>query len=175
MDTLIIYLAWAKSGLDYSILAKLLGLKESRCENDVRRMRPLLHATDTWFTHRAHPTIVEESLYPHVALLIDNLIIQCFRSKDKFTETKTYFDRKNKIYGLKSEVAVDVVSLHYCRFVQSHEHGSKHDYQTLKTTFTSYLGYLLKQPDEAVKLPGDAGSHYWASVVVKMYPHPTPT
>jgi hypothetical protein len=53
IDALIIYLAWAKSGLDYPILAKLLGLKESHCEDDVRRMRPLLHATltDTWFTH----------------------------------------------------------------------------------------------------------------------------
>jgi hypothetical protein len=103
-----------------------------------------------------------------VALLIDNHIIQCLRSKDKFTEAKTYFDRKNKIYSLKSEVAVDVVSFHYCR-VQDHEHRSKHDYQTLKTIFTSYLGYLLKQPDEAVKLPGDAGSHYWASILDKGY------
>jgi hypothetical protein len=110
MDALIIYCGWAKCGRDYLILAKLLGLKASRCEDDVHRMRPILNAAlkETWYNHRPRPEIDVDSDFPHVAILIDNHTTACFRPKGRFGDAKTYWDAKNHTYGLKSEVAVDV-------------------------------------------------------------------
>ena len=44
-----------------------------------------------------------------------------------------------------------------------------HDYQIHKQCYASYLPYLLKQPEEAEALPGDAANHYWAVLLDKGY------
>jgi hypothetical protein len=130
IDAWICYLVWAKLGKDFAVTAKTLGLKKTRLEDNVTRIRPIINETlrDRWWTNCLRPKPVTTSAFPHVALLIDNHTTQCFRPKTRFAETKIYWDKKNKIYGLKSEVAVSAHEPHYYQFVGSHHAASAHDY-----------------------------------------------
>jgi hypothetical protein len=82
-----------------------------------------------WYNYRLYPEINLDSYFPNITLLIDNHIIKCFCPKGRFGDAKTYWDTKNHIYSLKSEVTIDTKAPHYCRFVQGHTSGSIHDYQ----------------------------------------------
>jgi hypothetical protein len=101
-----------------------------------------------WWTNHPRPKPVTTSAFSHVALLIDNHTTQCFWPKTRFAEAKIYWDGKNKIYGLKSEVAVNAHELHYYQFVGPHHVASAHDYQIHKQEYARYFSYLLKLPDE---------------------------
>src|SRR5271163_1066301 len=151
VDSLLCYLTWCKSAAEFAILAKLLGLKESRLEDNVTRMRSILNALlkKRWWENQDRPTVRHHSQFPHVALLIDHHTTQCFRPKTRFSEAKIYWDGKNKIYGIKSAVAVRAVPPHYCEFALPHAVGSVHDYQDLKRRYALMLEYLQKRPDEA--------------------------
>lgn len=171
-DALLCYLAWAKSGCDFALLAKTLGMKESRFEDNVHRIRPILNAAlkDRWWSNRSRPVPVWDSgAAPYAALLIDHHTTEVFRPKTRFSEAKIYWDGKNHCYGLKSEVAVSASAPHYCQFVQRYTVASVHDYADLKSHYTSYLEYLLKTPEEAALFPADVQNRYWAAILDKAY------
>ena len=174
MDQLICYLVWGRTGEDVDVLARLLGIKSNRLEDNLRRIRPILNQTlkSKWWDTRMRPRIQVDSQFPHVALLVDGHTSKVFRPKVPFEEAKPYFDKKNKIYGLKNEVAVMVSPPHYCMFVSPKTIGSVHDFQIFKDHYERYLSYLLKLPEENMHLPGDVRFRYWAIIADKAYVGP---
>jgi hypothetical protein len=171
VDALICYLTWAKVGKEFDVLAKLVGMKPGRFEDNVNRIRPILNASlkERWWSSRARPTFRDQSAFPHCALIIDSHTTQCFRPKCSFNEAKIYWDGKNKIYGLKTEVAVSSTPPHYCLFTHKYNVASKHDYQNHKQLYTAYLEYLLKKPEEAARLPLDNHHRFFAAMLDKGY------
>lgn len=180
LDMLLCYLMWARLATDYAVLATAIGnITASRVEDNINRIRPLLRAalSEKWFGSPLRPTPLHDSPFPHCALIVDGHTTACFRPKARFQDAKTYWDGKNKMYGLKSEVAVRATAPHYCVAVSPHEPASKHDYELHKSNFHRYLDYLLKMPDESSLLPSDAGSRHWAILCDLGYigpPHHTP-
>lgn len=165
LDMLLCYLMWARLGVDYAVLAVAIGnITASRVEDNINRIRPLLKAalSEKWFDSPMRPSPVNDSPFPHCALIIDGHTTACFRPKARFNDAKTYWDGKNKIYGLKTEVAIRATAPHYCVAVSAHEPASKHDYEIHKANFHKYLEYLTKLPDEIPHLPSDAGHRHWA-------------
>lgn len=173
-DSLICYLIWAKLANEYDVLAKTLGMKATRFEDNVNRTRVLLNQAlkERWWSNRARPTVRAASRWPHGALLIDCHTTLCYRPKGRFEDAKTYWDGKNKCYGLKSEVAVSSTPPYHCLFVAPHRPGSVHDYQIHKSVYAHYLEYLLKLPEEAAALPADAGERFWSALLDKGYVGP---
>ena len=92
---------------------------------------------------------------------------ETYRPKAPFEEGKIYYDGKNHIYGLKSEIAVLAKKPHYCLFAARHSVGSQHDYEYHRTIYQTYLPYLRKLPPEHLQLPSDMQSNFWA--VAKAY------
>jgi DDE superfamily endonuclease len=166
MDSFLCYLIWATTAAHMDKLATLLGMKTNRFEDNIGRIRPILNTflKSKWWDPRKRPTPSNHPLFPHAALLIDVHTTEAFRPKAPFEEAKFYWDGKNKIYGIKNEVAVGVNEPHYCMFVSPHTVGSTHDYQYHKKIYANYLPYLLKQPDEHEHLPGDGRYRYWAVI-----------
>ena len=117
----------------------------------------------------SQPIPLRGTVILHVALLIDNHTTECFCPKTTFNESKIYYDGKNRIYGLKTEVAFMAHEPHYCVFVGKHMPGSVHDFEIMKGSYHRYLDYLLKLPDENTSLPGDQLSHFWGVLVDKGY------
>ena len=107
---LICYLSWAKLGLDYVNLAFLLGnISSSRVEENILRIRPKLKTTmfQWWFDQLPQrPLLLADTPFPHIALLVDATTTPCFHPRGCFEDAKVYYNTKNKIYGLKTEVAV---------------------------------------------------------------------
>ena len=106
----------------------------------------------------------------HAALLIDAITIECFRPEGRFEEGKHYFDGKNHIYGVKSEVAVTAARPHFYVHSTPHEPGSVHDYTIHKKNYRSYLDYLRKTPEERARIQDpDPNKDYWAAILDKAY------
>jgi hypothetical protein len=57
-------------------------------------------------------------------------------------KAKIYYDRKNHIYSLKSEVVVSATPPYYCVFVSDHTSGSIHDFEIMKKIYHCYFEYL---------------------------------
>jgi len=70
---------------------------------------------------------------------------------------------------LKKEVSVKISPPNYALFYHSATPGSMHDYQRLKSTYTEYIPYLKKLPDEIIE--GDS-NHYWSALFDKGYVGP---
>jgi hypothetical protein len=91
---------------------------------------------------------------------------------------KHYYDAKNYIYGLKTEVAVTAAKPHLWVASSPHYPGSTHDYTIHKQNFERYKDYLVKTPLERMELPHDAEAQDWAVLGDKAYlgpVHDTPT
>lgn len=180
LDMLVCYLAWFKTGADYTVLACVLGdITASRVEDNINRIRPLLRSalSQKWLQFPVRPVPLSGTIFPYVALLIDNHTTQCNRPRAPFNEAKIYYDGKNRIYGLKTEIAVTASAPHYCVFVGAHTPGSVHDFEILKRGYNRYLEYLLKLPTENAALPTDQQSRFWAVIADKGYigpEHATP-
>lgn len=165
---LLCYLAWLKLGVDYAVLSCVLGdISASRLEDNIIRIRPHLRSAlnEKWLRLPSRPVPLRGTVIPHVALIIDNHTSECYRPKASFEEAKIYFDAKNKVYGLKTEVAVSAHEPHFCVFVGSHTPGSVHDFEIMKRDYQKYLEYLLKLPNENASLPADQHSRFWAVLV----------
>ena len=173
-DGLIILLTFYKTALEYDKLAAFLGFKLGTLKNAVDRMRPILYDTlhELWLENRRRPTPLNETHFPHVALLIDSTSTKVFRPKVPFQEAKMYWDGKNSMYALKKEVAVMASKPHFCLFLQKGVIGSKHDYEYLKETFHLYIPYLQKMTEEFVQLPSDHGNQNWSALFDKGYVGP---
>jgi len=152
-------------------LAKHLKLAHSTLEASIQRIRPLLleMLEETWWSARQRPEPLTGTVAPEVALLVDSTTIETYHPKGRFTEAKVYFDGKNKIYGVKKEIAVMAKAPHYCLFSQPYYVGSTHDYLILKKTYPSYLTYLAKREGEG---PADDGQPSWAILGDKAYVGP---
>lgn len=179
MDMILCYLIWLVYGADIDILAKLLGMKSNRLEDNISRIRPLLNQTlkAKWWDSRQRPVPLMGSRYPHAALLWDHHTSQTFRPKCPFEEAKIYWDGKNKVYGVKNGVGLLANNPHYCMFVTKHQVGSTHDYEDLKHNYHLTLDYLLKLPAENSALPGDVQHKMWSVICDRGYvgqEHDTP-
>ena len=100
-----------------------------------------------------------------VVLLLDSHTTEFHHLKAPFNEAKIYFDGKNHIYGLKTEVAISASVPYYCVLVGNHRPGSVHDFEILKQGYQKYLDYLHKLPAESAALPSDCQSWHWAVLV----------
>src|SRR3978361_2098846 len=86
MDQLICYLAWGKLAEQIDVLAKVLGIKPNRLEDNIVRIRSVLNAAlkARWWDPRARPKIAADSPFPHVALLVDGHTSTVHRPKCPF-------------------------------------------------------------------------------------------
>ena len=180
MDALLCYLIWARAPeKDFEQLADALGLTSSRLQDNIARVRPVLHGAllQRWCAPAPRPEPLVGTRFPEIALLVACHTTQAFRPKAPFEEAKIYWDGKNHIYGLKSEVAVMAHAPHYCVSVADHVVASMHDYEYHKRIYELYLPYLLKTPAEHHVLPNDVQHRYWAVAADKGYigpAHDTP-
>lgn len=171
-DALLCYLVWARSPeKDFDGLAAALGVPSGRLQDNIARVRPVLNRAlhSRWLEPRQRPRPLSATVYPHIALLVDCHTTECFRPIGPFEEAKIYWDGKNSIYGLKSEVAVMASPPHFCLFVVPRTVPSRHDYEYHKSHFEVYLPYLLKTPAEHLRLPGDENYRFWAVAGDKAY------
>jgi hypothetical protein len=98
------------------------------------------------------PQFQDDSLFFHVALLINNHTSHTYQPKGPFGEAKIYWNGHHKIYELKNEVAVMAFKPHYALFIQPNDVGSVNDYQILKNCYQSYIPYLHKLSKEMYHL-----------------------
>lgn len=173
-DAVLCYLVLMKHGFDFATGATVCALKPGRYADNVHRARGVLLEClrERWWRTRERPTPLVQTRFPHAGLLVDTQTVECFRPKARFEEAKAYWDGKNKIYGLKKEVAVRAAAPHYCMFSQRARVASVHDYSINKETYETYLEYLRKTDDERNALPADRESRFWAAVLDKAYVGP---
>jgi hypothetical protein len=83
-------------------------ITSNRVEDNINRIRPILHSalTSKWFHEILRFQPLMNTPFPHINIIINIYTIQCFKPKVLFEEAKIYWDGKNKIYGLKNEVAI---------------------------------------------------------------------
>lgn len=175
MDSLLCYLLWARSpGKDFDKLAAAVGIPAGRFADNVGRVRPVLHAAlcSRWLSPPARPQALVGTNFPHIGVLLDCHTTEGFRPKAPFLEGKIYYDGKNKIYGLKSELGVDAHPPHYCKFTANHTPASVHDYEYHKHNYQLFLPHLLKTPGEHHALPNDVQQRFWAVCGDKGYVGP---
>ena len=94
IDSLIIWLTFYKTGLEFEKLADFVGVKITCMKNAIERMRNILYNTlyEVWLAnpHRLKP--IPNTHYPYIALLVDSMSTQVFRPKAQFQEAKIYWD-----------------------------------------------------------------------------------
>ena len=121
-----------------------------------------------WFDQPPQrPLPLADTPFPHVALLVDVTTTPCFCPRGRFEDEKVYYDAKNKIYGLKTEVAVTAQPPYFCPRVSVAVLGAIHDFELFKRGFQWYLNYLTKLPAEHAALYGDQMSRYWPFCATK--------
>ena len=173
-DAPIILLNFYKTSLEIDKLAIFLEKKPSTLQNAINRIRPVLLdcLKNDWCSNPPRPRPLNDTYFPHIALLIDSTSIEVFRPKAPFSEAKIYWDTKNHMYALKKEVAVMASKPHYCIFIQKFFVGSRHDYENFKETYHTYLEYLRKKTDELVSIPEDHLNYSWSVLLDKAYIRP---
>ncbi len=170
-DAVICYLLSMKTDVDAPALAKTLAIGDSQFIGNIDRIRSLLFhgLRSKWATLIPRPTDDDERPFPTVGLLIDVHTTECFRPKARFEESKIYYDGKNHIYGLKTEVAITAARPHFCVTTTPHEPGSVHDYSVHKKNYERYLDYLQKTAEERAATGGNGENAYWEVLVDKGY------
>lgn len=173
-DHWILYTSWLKSGADIQFHAAQLNIKSSTAAAAINRIREVLSnfLQDRWWKNRARPTPLQSTTYPHIALLVDSTTIETQKPLGSFNESKSFFDGKNHVYGLKKEVAVMAQEPYYALFASKGVFGSVHDYTILKEGYDKYLSYLLKTPEETTQLPLDSTIRCWAALFDNGYVGP---
>jgi hypothetical protein len=174
-DMIICYLLQYRVDATAAQLAKIVNISEGRYTKNVDRIRPNLLAAlqQRWATMLPGPATDLTRHHNYAALLIDATTIECFRPEGRFEEAKHYYDGKNHIYGVKSEVAVTAARPHYYVHSSPHEPGSVHDYTILKKNYRNYLGYLRKTPEERELIQDpNPEEEYWAAILDKAYVGP---
>jgi len=149
-------------------------LKLGTLEDVINRTRPIIFKTlnERWWCQKQRPKPIENSIYPHVALIVDSTSINIFRPLGKFQEAKEYFDGKNWMYALKKEVAIMAGPPHYALFSSPGFSGSRHDYDHFKEFYKNYLNYLSKTPDEKGMIRSDRTNPSWSVMADKAYVGP---
>lgn len=171
-DMIICYLLQYRVDATAAQLAKIVNISEGRFSKNVDRIRPnLLSALQQrWATMLPRPDTDLTRDHNYAALLIDSITTECFRPEGRFEEAKHYFDGKNHIYGVKSEVAVTAARPHYYVLSSRHEPGSVHDYTIHKRNYRNYLDYLRKTDEERNRIQDPSpDEEYWAAILDKAY------
>ena len=174
-DMIICYLLQYKVDATTAQLAKIVNISEGRFSKNVDRIRPVLLAAlqTRWaaLLPRPHSDLGRD--YNYAGLLVDAITIECFRPEGRFEEAKHYWDGKNHIYGLKTEVAVTASRPHLYVTSSPHEPASFHDYRIHKKNYRRYLDYLRKRPDEVALINDpNPNEEYWALILDKAYVGP---
>ena len=166
LDSLVLYMALFKSGVDYKKLSHDFQIKTSTMQAAIERIRPLLWETleCRWLRNRLRPEPLVNTNFPFIALATDVVSVRIPHPKLPFSDARVFFDGKNKKYALKKECAVRTCAPYYCLFVQKARVGSDHDYAILKDTFPSYLPYLQKLTHERALLSTDFENRSWGMV-----------
>jgi hypothetical protein len=100
---------WAKLEVDYEkLVIAIKNITSNHVENNINRIRLIFYFTLTskWFHEILRLQPLMNIPFPHIGIIIDAYTTQCFKPKVLFEEAKIYWDGKNKIYGLKNEVAI---------------------------------------------------------------------
>jgi DDE superfamily endonuclease len=175
-DMIICYLLQYRVDLTAAQRAKIVNLPEGRYSSNVDRIRPILRAAlkERWSLLIPRPASDVNRHYAYAGLLVDATTIECFRPEGRFEEAKHYYDGKNHIYGLKTEVAVTAASPHFYLSSSPHRPASVHDYTIHKSWYQHYLDYLRKLPEERnVIVDPQPNEDFWALVLDRAYigPH----
>jgi hypothetical protein len=153
-------------------LSKILNLSVNRLSENIARIRPILNAAlkKHWRPLLPRPHTQSNRHLPYAALIIDATTTQCFRPEGLFEQSKTYYDGKNRIYGLKTEVAVTACAPYL--FVRSSPHypGSVHDFTIHKHEYIHYVDFLRKRPEERDEIADvNPNAENWAVIADKRY------
>lgn len=173
-DALLYLLVWMKLALDYGRFSHIVKVKDGRLRDAIVRIKgplfEMLH--NKWWNQRRRPVPLDNTEFPHIALLIDNTSIEVYHPKVPFDDAKSYWDVHNSIYALKKEVGIMASAPHYALFSQPKRIGGIHDYTELKETYCSYLEYLQKTVDEHTLLLTDEPNASWAALLDRAYVGP---
>jgi hypothetical protein len=174
MDALLSLLILYKSGLSIKALSHFLRVKFRALDTAISRARIALNEalSSKWLEKRGRPVPLADNQFSHVALLIDATTFPTYRPTGRFEETKHYWDGKNKLYGLKKEVAVSAVAPHVAVFISKGFVASIHDYEFFKKNCKVYETFLRKTPDERRQLTMDSQNSHWGVMVDKGYTGP---
>jgi len=174
MDHLVLYLMWLKTGTGYDLIAKTFRISETRLEDCLNRVRPALHTAlrSRWWDRRRRPVRQPNAVSPLVALIVDGHTTPICQPKMPYEDAKVYWDGKNHIYGLKTEIAISARSPHYCLFTCPAVPASKHDYELHKEIYRQYMGYLRMTPEEMIQNEAQVEHAYWLIMGDKGYVGP---
>jgi hypothetical protein len=172
LDMVICYLAWLKLGQDYPVLACALGdITTIQLENNINYIRLILFQVlhEKWLLSPSRLKPLVDSPFLHVEIIINNHTTQYYHLKVLFDKAKIYYDRKNHIYGLKSEVVVSATPSYYCIFVGDHTPGFVYNFKIIKRKYHCYFEYLLKLLFETFQLFIDQAFRFEVVLVDKGY------
>lgn len=171
MDHLLFYLTWLKTGTGYDVIATTFKISETRLEDCLNRVRPALHTAlrSRWWDNRRRPVRRDNAVSPLVALIVDGHTTPICQPKLPYEDAKAFWDGKNKIYGLKTEIAIAARSPHYCLFTCPAVPASKHDYELHREIYRQYVPYLRMTPEEMIRNQAQAEFSYWQIMGDKGY------
>jgi hypothetical protein len=144
-----------KLGKDYPVLAcTLRNITTIQLKDNINHIHLILFQAlhEKWFFSPSQPKLLVDSPFLNVEIIINNHTTQCYHLKISFDKTKIYYDRKNKIYDLKSEVVVFATPSYYYIFVNDHTFGFVHNFKIIKRKYYCYFEYLLKLLFETLQL-----------------------
>jgi hypothetical protein len=170
LDHVVLYLMWLKSAITYNQLGLIAEMSDNMVEDNLNRVRyPLFEVLRRrWWNNRQRPKIRANSSLPPLGLIIDAHTVEIGVPQTDFRMAKRWFDGKNRIYGIKVEVAVSSAAPHYCMFVSEGQPAAKHDYEIHKEVFPSYIDYLRMTAEEAARAEKHQPA-YWQILGDKAY------
>jgi len=172
LDHIVIIIMMYKLGSTVNDLSVRLQIK--LLEDVITRARPVLNKTLTkrWWENRSRPKPLNNTGFPHAALLIDSTSIQIYKPLGSFNESKIMYDGKNCIYALKKEIAVMASPPYYALFSAKGVPGSVHDYTIFKQNYKTYIPYLVKSNEEKKMIMSDTNQNTWSIIADKGYTGP---
>jgi hypothetical protein len=171
-DMLLCYLTLLRTDADMPKLSKILNLSVNRLSENIARIRPILNAAmkKHWAPLLPRPHTQLNRHYQYAALIIDVTTTQCYRPEGVFEHSKHYYDGKNRIYGLKTEVAVTACAPHLFVRASPHYPGAVHDFTIHKQEYAHYVDFLQKRPEERDEIVDvDPNAANWAVIADKGY------
>ena len=169
LDAFFILLLFYKTGLDFFTLSNMLKLPSSKVQRAIKKARKSFNEmiVPKWdpkkFQHKSN----KNDILPEVALIIDSTTIEINRP-GSYNERKPYFDGKNWIHGLKKQVVIMSVPPFFVLFSFKAFKGGIHDYTFFKSSYTEFLPFLKKRPEDFLSLEEDKNVS-WAILADKGY------
>lgn len=108
---------------------------------------------EKWMNNRKHHLPESLDSNREIALIVDCTTVEIFKPTGTWDESKIYWDGKNKIYGLKKEVAISSNFPYQALFIEKSKPASFHDYRIFKENYFKFVPYLQKSFEETQKFP----------------------